>query len=179
MDSSARELQNALIRSIFRRTDCHFPAISGPISGRKWSIENPALNVNLFGFQPSRNPNLAKTFPAGVYPPSLWGLGLLDRLYASYRRNTLETTISPSIWLDLGGTVESTLRFCSKIQVRDPNWRPVSTIPIGIWILDPRSELIQGKEWQKGTEVSKCVESIFCASTNRKFKNAQNEILDV
>ena len=67
----------------------------------------------------------------------------------------------------------------SNIQVRDPNWRSVSTIPIGIWILEPRSEMIQGKEWQKGTEVSKCVESVFGASKNRKSKNVQNEILDV
>ena len=106
-------------------------------------------------------------------PPSLWGLGLLDRLYASYRRNTLETTISRSIWIDSGGTVESTVRFRSKIQVRDQNWRYVSTIPIGIWILDPRSELIQGKRWQKGTEVSKCVEFVVCASKNQKSKNAR------
>ena len=112
-------------------------------------------------------------------PPILWGLGLLDRLYASYRRNTLETTISQWIWIDSEGTVESTLRFCSKIPVRDLNWRSVSTIPIGIWILDPRSELIQRTRWQKGTEVSKCVESVFCASKNRKSKNAQNGILDV
>ena len=114
----------------------------------------------------------------GKYPSILWGLGLLDRLYASYRRNTLETTISRPIWIDSGGTVESTLRFLSKIQVRDPNWRSVSTIWIGIWILDPRSELIQGKEWQKGTEASKCVESVFCTSKNRKTENSHNEILD-
>ena len=99
----------------------------------------------------------------------------------SYRRNTIETTISRPIWLDSDGTVESTLRFRSKIQVRDPKWRSVSTILIGIWIwiLDPRSELIQGTRRQNGTGVSKCVESVFCASKNRKYKNAQNEILDV
>ena len=32
--------------TIFRRTDCHFPAISGMILGPKWTEENPALNVN-------------------------------------------------------------------------------------------------------------------------------------
>ena len=71
------------------------------------------------------------------YPPILWGLGLLDRLYASYRRNTLETTISRWIWIDSGGTVESTLRFWPKIQVQDPNWISGFKIRIEIWILDP------------------------------------------
>ena len=32
--------------NFFRRTDCHFPAISDPISGPKLTDENPALNVN-------------------------------------------------------------------------------------------------------------------------------------
>ena len=35
-----------LIFLFFRRTDCHFPAISGLILGPKWTQENPALNVN-------------------------------------------------------------------------------------------------------------------------------------
>ena len=32
---------------------------------------------------------------------------------------------------------------------------------------------------QKGTGVRECVESVFGASKNRKYKNAQNEILNV
>ena len=145
-----------------------------------WRACRRACNI----LQQARIGPKGRSFPfvrlaINAHPPILWGVGLLDRLYASYRRNTLETTISRSIWIDSGGTIESTARFRSKIQVRDPNWRSVSTIPIGIWILDPRSELIQGKKWQAGTEVSKCVETIFCASKNRKTENAQNEILDV
>ena len=83
---------------------------------------------------------------------------------------------SGSILVELSNRLYDSVR---KSKSGNPNWRSVSTIPIGIWILDPRSELIQGTRWQKGTEVSKCVESDFCASKHRKSKNAQNEILDV
>ena len=47
LDSCAPELQNVLIGTFFRRTDCNFPAVSGLILGPKWPNENPALNVNI------------------------------------------------------------------------------------------------------------------------------------
>ena len=81
------------------------------------TIENPGQNVNFLARLLCCVLALDKKQGQHTFPPILWGLGLLDRLYASYRRNTLETTISRSIWIDSGGTVESTLRFRSKIQV--------------------------------------------------------------
>ena len=58
LDSWAPELQNALIRSIFRRTDCNFPAVSGLKFGRKLPNENPAPNVNFSQFRSLVFPNV-------------------------------------------------------------------------------------------------------------------------
>ena len=38
--------------SFFHWTDCHFPAVSDPISGPKRTDENPALNVNFSVLDP-------------------------------------------------------------------------------------------------------------------------------
>ena len=86
---------------------------------------------------------------------------------------------SGSIRMELSNRLYDSVRKSkSEIRIRDL-CQPCRS-GSGSWIqMDPRAVLIQGKIWQKGTEVSKCVESVFCASKNRKTKNAQNEILDV
>ena len=81
----------------------------------------------------------------------------------------------------------------SKSEILDspsPNLDPKSQI----WIQDTDSGLesgpgsgpqievqiqVQRGSQRRGTMVSECVESVYCASKHRKYKNAQNEILDV
>ena len=64
---------------LFHRTDCNFLAISVPNFEGEWTVKNPPLNVNLFGLQPSRAPNLAKLSWQGCFANVLlanWNSGL-------------------------------------------------------------------------------------------------------
>ena len=120
--------------------------------------------------------NSTFSFPQGIsqtvvsnqrpnrHPHILWGLRLLDRLCASSGRNTLQTTISHSIWIDFDGTVESTLRVWSQIQVQDLN--SGSEFKIRISILDPGLELIWGKN---DTGVRECDEHV-CSVKNMNIR---------